>query len=264
MKKNSFGISSTVVVMAACLLIAATSQSFQSSQYGPLLQYDSMSEIPDSTPPVKKHSDKLSKEISDDISNEINAAISKAMIAMKSVDAAHINEEIRSSLKKIDAAKMKKEIDQAIRETDFAAIQKQVDEALQQVEWAKISGEVELSLEKAKKEMGSIHLELIDEQLEKAKLEIEKAQDQLKKTDIEKIVHNAQTNIEAAIEKLQLQKDLLKELETDGLINRHEGFHIEYKYKHLYINGKKQGDQVTQKYQHYFNGEDYELKIDQE
>ncbi|MDQ6756439.1 MAG: hypothetical protein M3004_05845 [Bacteroidota bacterium] len=59
-------------------------------------------------------------------------------------------------------------------------------------------------------------------------------------------------------------KEMTTEMEKDGLINKKEGYNIEYKNKELLINGKKQSNEVTEKYRKYFKGEDFQIKRSKE
>ena len=253
-----------IAAAGICLLIAGTTMSFQPLQFGPIQHYDSLNEVPDTTPVKKGAHEKMTMKEYDEMMNNIHSEMKKAFDEVKSIDANKLAKEIEASLKQIDADKIKMEIDKAMKEVDFASIQKDISKALKDVEWAKISDEVKLSLDQAKKSIEHIDTEEINIQIEKAKAAMEKSKTALEKIDFEKIMKDAGKSIDEARQMLKLQKELFNELEADGLINSKDGFTIEYKDKSLYINGKKQTDSVTDKYRKYIPGNNYKITIDKE
>lgn len=74
----------------------------------------------------------------------------------------------------------------------------------------------------------------------------------------------AEKNVKEAEKTLQLQKEMLEEMEKDGLINTKAGFSIEYKNKELFINENRQPESVTGKYKKYIKGEHYKITIKKE
>lgn len=258
--KNKKGIAAAGI----CLLLAGITMSFQPLQFGPIQQYDSLSETPDTIPEKKEWRDKMTMKEYDEMMNDLNANMRKALAEVKSIDGAKLAKEIEAALKDLDAEKIKLEINKAMKEVDFAAIQKEVSHAMKEAEWARISDEVKHSLDQAKKEMEQIDMEEINEQIEKAKAQMEKSKTALEKIDFDNILKEAGKNIEEAKQLLKLQKEMFIEMESDGLIHPKNGFTIEYKDKVLYINGKKQSDAITNKYRRYIPGDDYKIKIDKE
>jgi bla regulator protein BlaR1 len=246
------------------LLIAGITMSFQPLQFGPIPLYDSLSEIQDTIPAEKERHEKMTMKEYHEMMNHLNADMREALEEVKSNDGKKLAREIEASLKDIDAAKIKLEIDKAMKEVDFAAIQKEVTNALKEVEWAKVSEEVKHSLDQAKREMEKIDMKEINEQIKKAKTEMEKSKTVLKKIDFDNILKEAGKNIEEAKQMLKLQKEMFNEMESDGLIHSKDGFTIEYKDKSLYINGKKQSDSVTDKFRHYIPGDHYKVTIEKE
>ena len=59
-------------------------------------------------------------------------------------------------------------------------------------------------------------------------------------------------------------KEMISEMEKDGLVDSKKGFELEYKDKVLYIDGKKQTEKVTEKYRKYFKKEHFKIRIDKE
>lgn len=252
-----------ITAFAICLLIAGVSLSFQTIQYGPLQQFDSITDVPD-TIPSDEHQEKLNIKQFNDLMETLNVDVKKAMEEVSKIDMSKINKELKESLKEIDAEKIKQQIDVALKQVDMAAIQNEMSKAMKEVEWSKISTDVKLALDKATNEIKHINMKEIDEQLSRAKIEIEKAKTELKKIDLSKAIKEAETGIKLAQKQLKAQKEMFAEMEKDGLINSKEGFSIEYKDKMLYINGKQQPDAVTEKYRQYIPGDHYKITIDKE
>lgn len=254
----------TITAAVICLLLAGITMSFQPLQFGPIQHYDSLSETPDTIPGKKERHEKMTMKQYDEMMNNLNADMRKAFEEVKSIDAAKLAKEIEASLKELDAEKFKMEIEKAMKDVDFAAIQKEVSNAMKEVEWARVSEEVKHSLNQAKKEMEHINMDAVNGQIEKATTAMEKSKSALEKIDFDNILKEACKNIEEAKQMLKLQKELFNEMEADGLIHSKDGFTIEYKDKSLYINGKKQPDNVAQKYKRYIPGDDYKITIEKE
>ena len=254
----------TIAAAGICLLTAGITMSFQPLQFGPIQHYDSLTEAPDTIPGKKQPHEKMTMKEYDEMRNNLSDEMRKAFSEIKSIDAAKLAKEIEASLKELDAEKIKLEINKAMEQIDFAAIEKEVGTAMKDVEWAKINDEVKHSLNQAKKEMEQIDMEEINEQIEKATIEMEKSKTALEKIDFDNILKEAGKNIEEAKQMLKLQQEMFNEMEADGLIHPKDGFTIEYKDKSLYINGKKQSEPVTNKYRHYIPGNDYKITIDKE
>jgi len=250
----------TVFITAICVTLATIAMSFQTIQFGPLQQFDTLTDVPDTIPTNTKE-EQLNIKQFNELMEHLNIDMKKAMEEVKKVDVAKLNEEIKSSLKDIDAEKIKKQIDEAMKQVDIASIQNEMSKALKEVEWNKINTEVKMALDKAKEEISQIDMKEINEQLAGAKIQIEKAKAELKKIDLNKALKEAEKNVKEAEKNLQLQKEMFDEMEKDGLIDTKAGFSVEYKNKELFINGKRQPDAVTGKYRKYIKEDNYKITI---
>lgn len=253
----------TVALAVVCVSLAAIAMSFQTIQFGPLQQFDTIAEVPDTIPSNSKD-EQLNMKQFNELMEHLNVDMKKAIEEVKKVDMTKLNEEIKSSLKDIDAEKIKKQIDEALKQVDVASIQNEMNKALKQVEWDRINSEVKMALDNASKQIDHIDMKEINEQLAKARVQIEKAKEELKKIDLNKALKDAEKSVKEAEKYLQLQKEMFGEMEKDGLINTKEGFSIEYKNKQLYINDKLQPESVTGKYRKYIKGDSYKIKIQKE
>lgn len=250
-----------IAIAAACVLIGGITMSFYPLQFGPIQHFDSLSETSDTIPAKSRHG-KMTKTEYDKLMNDLNADVQKALEDVRSIDANKLSKEIAASLKDLESDKIKMELDKAIKEVDWADIEKELHEAMNNVQLDKISEEVKTSLERAKKEMEKINMDVVSKEIESAKVELEKSKAAFEKIDFDKIMKEAGASIDKAKHMLLLQKEFFTELEKDGLINAKDGFTIEYKEKLLYINGKKQSEAVTDKYRHYIPGDDYKITIE--
>jgi hypothetical protein len=100
--------------------------------------------------------------------------------------------------------------------------------------------------DKMKAEMDKVK-DIDMKQLEK---EMEKVKEEMKNLGpmIEKEMENARVEIEKAKVEIKEYKEFVNGLESDGLINKKEGYSLKHKDGELFINGKKATEQTYQKY----------------
>lgn len=177
--------------------------------------------------------------------------------AMKSVDMEKIKLEVENAMKEVDMKKIKLEVENALKEVDMKKIQAELNESLAKIDGEKIKLEIEnamkeVDMEKIKKEIEE-SMSKIDMNKIKAEINMDKMKDleiELKKIgpEIEKSLEKAKVEIEKAKVELKEYKTFIDGLEKDGLINKKEGYKLEHKNGELFINGKKQPDNVYNKY----------------
>jgi chromosome segregation ATPase len=191
---------------------------------------------------------------------------------MENIDWNKIQQQIQSSMDKVneemkdhefDMEKVQRQVDDAMKNIDFEKISRETARAMRHldeyVDADKINEEVQRGLEAAKKQMNSkefresmdaaikINMDEVRKELENVKEEMEK-----NKVDLKEQMDNAKQGIEKAKEELKDYRELIDGLEKDGLINTKEDYSIKYKDDELYINGKKQSPEITDKYKGYF------------
>jgi hypothetical protein len=258
----------SVLGIAACLLIGLVALSFQDS---PLVhaktQVSGEEPLPgepfvckDTTPPSKK----LSAKEMEKLNVELEQALKTVAAKLKEVDWSKVNLQVSEALKEIDFEKIKASIDQSLKSVDFAAIEKEVETALKEVDMGKVNAEIKQSLQEAKREMEKVNWEEIKKELAEARAEIEKARMELKGIDMDKIMDEAKEGIEKAKAELKQLKTLLTELEKDGLIDRKKNVKLEYKDGSLYIDGKQQSKEVSDKYCQYVKDGKLDITINKE
>ncbi len=189
--------------------------------------------------------------------------------ALKEIEFQKIQLQAQSALKKIDVEKMQRDIQRAQSELANSLESKKINESLQR------------AMEESKRAMSdlkAVDMEQLQLQLEKTREQLlenqgsmkenldrarESMQENLKK-DFKKELENARAGIDRAEKELHDYKDMLDEMDKDGLIHAKDAYRIEYKKGDLFINGNKQPDTVTNKYRHYFKKENVKLILEKE
>lgn len=248
-----------------CILLAITAMAFQdSSKINKQPRQTKLDTVPknnnadiridmkDLDQTIKKSLEIAEKSLREIDWNKISKQVE---ISMKQIDMAKLQMEIDKSMKSIDWNKMKTELDRSMKELDKAKmkmdIEKEVTDAMKSINM----DEMKKSLEEMKK----INFDELKKEMEKLKIEMELNKDHL---TIE--MNKAKLEMLEAKKGLSELKEMTTEMEKDGLINKKESNTIEYKNKELLINGKKQSQEVTEKYRKYFKGDNSKFKFNGE
>lgn len=177
---------------------------------------------------------------------KINADIKLAMDNIK-VNMDEIKANVAQSLKEIDVNKIQVQVQQALKEVDAAKIQADVAMSLKDINVEKIKADVQASIDK-------VDWDQIKVDIDKAKnIDMKKIEAEMRdmKPEIEKSMKEAHESIEKAKKELKEYKEFINDLDKDGLINKKEDYKIEYSNGVLTINGKKQSEEVTNKYSNF-------------
>ena len=194
--------------------------------------------------------DKAMKEVEESMKQvseiewpKVQLEISKAM---KEIDAVKIQKEIEASMKEIDMNAIKIEIDKAMAEVkenlskvDYEKIKRDADKAINNIDLKVLQNKL-AEVKKINSEQIKQQMELVKEQMENSKI------------DMKEQMEHAHEQIQLAKTQLQLVRDGLDELEKDGLKKKGEKISIEYKEGIMYLNGKPQSKEVSDKYKKYF------------
>jgi hypothetical protein len=193
--------------------------------------------------------------------------------AQAELNTENIHAEIENALKNIDLQKIQLETQDALKKINWDKMQKEMQQAQEEIknniDSKKLETEIQRSLEATKKamsELKAVDMEKIQLQLEKTKEELKlnegKMQENMERAkkeinenihkDFRKELEKAEAGIERATEELRNYKTMLDEMAKDGLLQSKEEYNIEYKNGNLFINGKQQPDNITNKYKHYF------------
>jgi len=196
----------------------------------------------------------------------IRQSLETAQKALREVDWNKISREVNESMKQVDMAKLQMEIDKSMKAVDWGKMKVEIEKSMKEVDLSKL--EIEKSVKNAMKnfnsdefkrsmeELKKLNFDDVKKDLAKMKIELEINKDQLK-LDMDKLKIDMQHLKEGLAE----VKEMTNEMEKDGLINKNETNSIEYRNKELFINGKKQTQQASEKYQKYFKGENLKFKL---
>lgn len=140
--------------------------------------------------------------------------------------------------------------------------QEKLQKELADVNFDKALKEVELSLAKLKEEGFEKELKL---ELEKARKDIERSKKQMKFDapdfgQIEKELQRAKLEMQKGKKEMKELENMLRDMKADGLIDENADYDIEYKNGDLYINGKQQSKEVTDKYRKYFKDDPVRIR----
>lgn len=120
--------------------------------------------------------------------------------------------------------------------------------------------EQNMKVSKLKMEEAAKEMEHMKANLEKQKAHIKLNSGKIKE-DIEKAMKNAKKSIENAKEELRNMKEFTDVLEKDGLIDKSKAYKIEVKNGELYIDGKKQSKETSDKYRRYYRKSNFTIDM---
>lgn len=205
----------------------------------------------DTVPKKSKDREKKVRDL-DDVLAELDGADLK-------IDMDKMQKELSEALKKIDADKIRLEIEQAMKEVDFDKIKKEVEASMAKVDWDKMKAEMD--------KVKNIDMKHVQEELQKVQEEMKDLGPKL-----EKELANAKVEIEKAKAEIKEYKEFVNQLESDGLINKKEGYTLKHKGGELFINGKKVSEQTYNKYRKFLekhkkfsiekNDDDFDMDLD--
>lgn len=170
---------------------------------------------------------------------------------------------LNEQMKNLDMNRYQKEIDNAIRNIDVDKINEQVEESMKNIDLEKINNELaeneanlsSIKTNELKKQMEQLKSNLREQ---KYKIEIDR---QKMKTDIERAMKNARHSLENAKEEIRNIKEFTDVLEKDGLIDKSKAYKIEVKDGELYIDGKKQTKETSDKYRKYYKKSNFTINM---
>jgi chromosome segregation ATPase len=207
--------------------------------------------------------------------------------AMEELNSEKIQQEIQEAMKNIEVDKIRMQAEMQLKQIDVQKIQKEVQKALTEAKYnyngdsKKMEVEIQKAMEESRKAMSEFkkvdmekmmaELEFSKEQLKKQQWKIKDEMENVKKhlkenmnKDVNEELEKAKEEIGRAKEELQGYKNMLSEMEKEGLLSTKENYTVEYKDGELSINGKKQSDTVSDKYKHYFKKDNVTIKHDKD
>ncbi len=203
-------------------------------------------------------------------------------LSLEKLNTENIHEQVEKALKNIDLQKIKIETDAALKRIDWDSMQKDLQKAQAELKDKLDNGKMQKELQKALEEtrrtltdqMSSIDMKKIqldpEKTLQELKMTEGKIQEDLKKAkkaiqknlsrNFEKELEKAKEGINKATEELQGYKEMLNEMDKDGLLHAAGPYDVKYKNGTLFIDGKQQPATITNKYKHYFTQQNVRIK----
>ena len=264
----------------ALLLVGGITMSFQDSpfSYNKLaVQENNQPETPKpykcsfDTVPGRDNNGSIKMKDFDKLQTDLDRSMLQLAEEMKKLDFSKIQKELDASLAKIDVHKIMSNVERSLKNIDLDKTLASVAESLKDLdldgkgeEIEKAMTEAKKEIENAKAEIGKIDTDAIRKEMEEAKKEMKKSKAEIGKIDMDKIMSEANKGIQEAKEELKNTKKLINQLEKDGLVDSKKGFELEYKDQSLYLDGKKQPAEVTDRYRKYFKKDDFRIRIGKE
>ncbi len=258
-----------IAAIAAIVLLGGILMSFQDS---PAVHLSFKSQdLSEDTLPEKNYKGSMKMKDFDNLMNHLDNTMLQAGDVLKNINLEQIQKQVQNSLKQVDMEKIQRDIEHSLKQINLDKIMEEVTSSLKSIDWANNKTLINEALTEAKKEIEKsrtafTHIDVneIKKELENARLEIEKSKLEINKIDMNKVMDEAKEEIGKAKEELKQTRAMFSEMEKDGLLSAKDGFTIEYKDKELYINGRKQPENVTDKYRKYFSKDHFKITIDKE
>jgi hypothetical protein len=145
----------------------------------------------------------------------------------------------------------------AIAKINIEDIQKQTEASIKAIDWNKIQQSTNESFKAVQNEIAKIDFSKMQNEMKELqqKMQSDEFKSQFNSDKMHKEINDAMAKAQAGIskanEKLQQMKAFTDALAADGLIDKKKGYTIEWKEGDLYINGKGQPKNISDKYRKY-------------
>jgi hypothetical protein len=180
--------------------------------------------------------------------------------AMKELSHEHMQEQLDRAMAQLDELKHNKDFER-LQNVDAEALSEQVGQALRQIDVEKLRSEVDRAMAQMDTKGMRRNLEHMKEaELPRVREELERVRPR-----IEESLERAHEGIDRAKKELTNYKNLIDALDRDGLIKKDSHYRIQWVEGELIINGKKQPEDVRNRYQEYLKDQqDFRLKKDED
>jgi hypothetical protein len=192
---------------------------------------------------------------------QLDVEMQKLDEKMKKMDFSKMNKEIEESMKKVDFEKIGKQVEAEMKKVDWNKLEKDTDAAFSKIDQQKLKEEIHVSMAK----LQEVEMPKIREQLKKVQLELEKNKEHMKidheqiNRDVQRSLEKARASIANAQDEIMSMKAFIDVLQKDRLIDKEKGYKIQVKEGELYLNGKKQTQEIRDKYKQYFKKKNFEI-----
>jgi len=247
------------------------------------------------TIPERKHRTVIDGDL-DRAIEELNRAKENLERQLNKRDWEKVQHHLSESMEKINLQQIREQIERSMKAVDMQKMQLQVQEAMKGIKWEKMQAEIEKAqgafdntdrvrmkremqraMELAKESMGRVNeidMKEMHRAMERARenmrmqggrlrADMDIARENIREhmgKDFRKELEKARENVNRAGEELKQYKEMVTEMDKDGLLKIKEPYSIEYKEGELMINGAKQPASVIEKYKHYFRHENIKIK----
>ncbi len=248
--------------IGACLLIGSVTLAFQDLPLTVVQQQEV--NISDTVPEksAKQQPDKgMTMKEFDALPGVVENSLSKAADQLKKIDWAKISASVNEALKNVDLEKIRMDVEASMKKVDMSKLMTDIAEGLKGLDIEGLKPDMEKAMKEAGQSLKEINWDEVKAELRRAKAELEKAKVDLKGIDMDKIMQEARNGIEQAKTKLQQYKTMFTEMEKDGLIDTKKGFKLEYRKGRLFIDGREQTQEASNKYKKYIDEDDFNIQI---
>jgi hypothetical protein len=201
--------------------------------------------------------------------NEAVKGFDQLDIELKQLDM-HLDQ-LNDELRNVDFSEVQRHLNEAMKKLDEQKISEKINQSLKKIDWNKMDHELNESLAKIDK----VKFLEVKKEIEKAKAQIEKQKlnmrfdvpdiDEKKlRLGTEKAMKKARLSIQNAKEEMKNMQAFINALQADGLIDKSKAYKIEVKEGELYINGKKQSNEVSEKYKKYYKQKNFTININED
>lgn len=169
----------------------------------------------------------------------------------------HINklekarEKLDGKLAEKDWSRAEKEIESALAKINSAEIEKQIQQALAALQDNKKLMQSELKNMDVEMQQVQQHLQDVKKEIEMSRVQLQKDL-KTKMPDIKKELEKAKISMDEAKRELEAYREMITEMEREGLLPDKNNYRIEYRDEKLSINGKEQPKEVADRYRKYF------------
>lgn len=246
--KQYFSFTNTVFALALTVFVigfSAFSQKQKGSKYS--FRKEPFSEDSDTTTFGKRNRNGTSWNFS-----QLDEQMKQLNLQMKNLDI---------KMKNLDLKKYQNEIDGAMKKIDVEKITAQIEKSRKSIDWETINNQVAENINISKLKMADVKKEM---ELVKADLLQHKTNLKLDTGKINADIENAMKSIADAREEINNLQEFTDVLEKDRLIDKSKAFKIEVKNGELYIDGKKQPKEVSDKYRQYYKRSDFTIDTNEE
>lgn len=199
------------------------------------------------------------KDLDQQVAKQLNEA-------MNEIDFEKMSRQIDEQMKKLDVDKIKKDINNSIEDAqnqlkkiDSEKMEMDIQEEIRKIDVDKIKSDVNNSIQQVHDQLKQIDMQKLRNEM----LQLQQNFNSSKfKMQIQDAMKGAKESMERATQEVKDMEEFTDRLEKDGLIDKKKGYSVEWKKEgDLYINGKKQPKEISDKYSRYYKKDGYKIEM---